>query len=154
MSDNELPFNLADFPFQTERYDMSSCAVETRGKTTYPYEGAAVWLAEIPTPMCITEGAAGLSSRDGRLQSEGLAKCRQGVAQLVAGHTLLDPATGEYYPQVWGNADAVGLWPAEAIFHVISLITTGEAPEDRPNGSTRGPRGTSTRKSTGQKTSA
>lgn len=147
-----MPFSLDGLPFGTESYDMSACPVETRGRTSYPYEGAAVWLAEIPTPMSITEGATGLSSKDGRLQSEGLAKCRQGIAHVVVGHTMTDPATGEYYPQFWGNADAVSALPAEAVFYIISYITTGEAPEDRPNGSTRGRPGTSTRRSTATKT--
>lgn len=152
MSDSTLPFDLTAFTFTAERYDMSACAVETRGQSTFPYEGAAVWLANIPTPICITEGGTGLASKDSRLQSEGLSKCRDGIAQVVVGHTLINPATGEYYAQFWQNPDAVSALPAEALFHLVALITTGEAPEARPNASTRGPRGTSTPRSTQTKT--
>lgn len=148
----DLPFSFDDFPFDLEEFPMDDASVEGRdGGKTYPYVGASVWLAPFQAPLSLVEGGAATRGNP-EAQARALPMLREGISQCVAGHTLIDPRTGEYYPQFWRNPDALLALPSETMYDLISLIMNGELSESRKKDVSSGRAGTTTRRSTGRRT--
>lgn len=149
-----LPFDLEEFPMDASSVDHPR-AVDDAGRPvkTYPYRGASIWLAPFATPEVLLEGAAALQG-DGASRATALPRIRRGISMCVAGHNLRDPRTGEYYPQFWGNPDAISDLPMETLYDIIGLIQNGELADDRKNGYSGGRGGTTTRPSTAKRTRA
>lgn len=140
-----------DLPYEPERYDMSGCAVPLRGGAEeFPYEGQSVWLSPY-TPASLTEAGAGFTATGGDRMSGAFKRLRKGLSQVVCAHDLVDPNTGQEYPQWWGDPEALEDVPSQVLFYVWSLAISGEPPDERPKGSRRGSRGSSTRRSTARR---
>jgi len=140
-----------DLPWEPERYDMDRCAITLRdGSTEHPFEGQSVWLSPY-TPASLTEAGMGFAASGGDRMAASFERLRQGLAQVVAYHDLVDPATGEPYDQWWHEPEALTDAPSEVLFYVWNLALTGEPADERPKGSTSGSRGTSTRRSTARR---
>lgn len=149
-----LPFDPDAFPFSLEEFQMDDASVDGRdGEPTYPYRGASVWLVPFPAPTSMIEGALALQG-EGKQQATALPLLREGIAACVAGHTLRNPRTGEYYDQFWRNPDALSDVPPETLYDLISIIQNGEISAARKKGLSNGRAGTTTRLSTARKTSA
>lgn len=132
--------------FEGDFFPMDDCVVtDRRGEETRPFAGQGVWLTPYVSST-ILEAAGALSTSDAATQAQGFADLRWAVAESVLRHNLTNPNTGEPMPQFWGDPDAVRL-PAQALVHLFRLIVSGEAPSARPKGSSRGPSGTTTPKS-------
>lgn len=133
-----------------ERYPLDSCARKRRnGDTDNPYRGCSAWLLP-DTPMSLTTAALDLRGSQNNDDADGSAMHNlcAGIAQCVAGHDI--PAFAQFY----GNPAAVEAAPTELVMFLFTLIMSGEVPEERPNGSIGGQRGSSTRTSTGRTTRA
>lgn len=149
---DDLPFDPDAFDFELEEFPMDDASVSDRsGDKAYPYIGASVWLAPFPAPSALIEGGASLAGADAA-RAVALPMLRHGISECVAGHTLRNPRTGDYYPQFWRQPDALSDLPAETLFDLVSIIQNGELSETRKNASSGGRAGTSTRQSTGRKT--
>lgn len=143
----EIQAALDGAPWEVERYEVGECESTVRGVTTHPWEGQGVWLAPFEAPVALIEAGTGLSSGKAERVADGFPSLREGLACVVYAHDLRDAATGELYPQIWHDAAAVLAWPSSLLFHVWSIAVSGEAPDARPKGSSRGRGGTSTRSS-------
>ena len=140
-----------DLPWEPERYDMVGCAVPRRdGSEDFPFDGMSVWLSPY-TPASLTEAGSGFTASGGNRMADAFVRLRKGLSQVVAAHDLMDPNTGELYPQWWHDPEALEDVPSQVLFYVWSLAISGEPPEDRPKGSSRGRRGTSTRATTARR---
>lgn len=155
-AEDGLPAVVADaldaVPWEAERYPLGGCTSTVRGVDRHPWEGQSVWLAPFEAPMGLLEAGTGLSSGSGSRVAESFPALRDGLARVVVAHDAVDEATGELYPQVWQNADGALAWPSSLLFYVWSLIVSGEPPDARPKGPSRGRAGTSTRRRGGQRT--
>lgn len=140
-----------DLPWEPERYDMDGCGITLRdGSDVYPFEGQSVWLSPY-TPTSLTEAGMGFTASGSDRMADSFAMLRRGLSKVVAYHDLTDPNTGEPFEQWWQNADALDDVPSPVLFYVWNLAVTGEPPDARPKGSSRGSRGTSTRNTTARR---
>lgn len=150
--DGDLPFSFDDFDFDLEEFLLDDASVEGRnGVKTYPYVGMSVWLAPFQAPMSLVEGGAAARG-NAESAAKALPLIRDGISQCVAGHNIIDPRTGEYYPQFWRNPDALLGVPVETMYDLVSLIMNGELSETRKKESSNGRAGTTTRRSTARRT--
>lgn len=149
---SDLPFSFDDFDFDLEEFAMDDATVEGRGGAKmHPWVGMSVWLAPFQAPLSLVEGGAATRG-DAASQARAMPMLRDGLSLCIAGHNLIDPRTGEYFPQFWRNPDALLGLPAETIYDLLSLVMNGELSETRKKGSLNGRGGTTTRRSTGRKT--
>jgi len=140
-----------DLPWEPERYAMDGCAVPRRdGSEDFPYAGQSVWLSPY-TPASLTEAGSGFTASGGDRMADAFVRLRKGLSQVVAAHDLVDPNTGDEYPQWWRDPEALEDVPSQVLFYVWSLAISGEPPDARPKGSTSGSRGKSTRSSTARR---
>lgn len=133
-----------------ERYPLDGYTRKRRdGSEDNPHRGRSVWLLPDTPSTLISAGAAfGALDKDGTASREGFHKMIAGLSQVVAGHDLPE------YAQWYDNPDAVELAPSGLLTYVFAIVMNGEAPEDRPNASSRGRSGSTIRSSTAAKTSA
>lgn len=140
-----------DLPWEADRYDVGDCALARRdGTEEYPFEGMSVWLSPY-TPSSLNEAGMQFTASGGNRMGDAFRQLREGLAKVVVYHDIVDPSEAEPYAQWWHNPDAMLDAPSQLLFHVWSLVITGEAPGERPKGSPRGRGGTSTRASTARR---
>lgn len=148
----ELPFSPDDFAFDLEEVAFDDSSITDRhGAKSYPYGGCSVWLTPFAAPASMIEGATALQGGPAE-QAVAIPLIRKGIAACVAGHNLVNPATGEFFPQFWRNPDALQDVPVETLFDLWSIVVNGELAATRGKGSSNGRAGTTTRASTGTRT--
>lgn len=125
---------------ELDEYLLDDLEVEDRHKRkSYPFKGQRVWLL----PFSGSELNIGGSQIGAEKFDEGYETIITGLSKVLAGWTCW--GWGRPRPQPYHNTQALRDMPDDAVWHFYQLDQRGESRAARGNGSSRGPRGDTTR---------
>lgn len=149
------PAMFGQFADEIDVFPMDGCVMKRGDRELYMFRGQSFAVHPV-IPASLTNAwmafAGGGEARDLTRVSDTFDALCAGLARCLPGWDLVDPVTGEDYPQPWRNPAVFHELPTEALYYILQTVAKGEVPEARPNASTPRRGGSGIPRSSAQRT--